>query len=133
VLLFFCPYFIFWQRQKIFLFSEKSRPTLESTQPPSLLTGTGFHTREYSGRGVTFTTYLHLVTRLRIPLFPPYTHPSLYAGSSFVVVQIRSVALRLKYITRILKWTGASELFGNSTRSSRQTACCSRSGREDKK
>jgi hypothetical protein len=31
-----------------------------------------------------------------IPLLPLCTHPSLYAGSSFVVLQIRRVALRLK-------------------------------------
>ena len=135
VLLFFCPHFILWQRREMFLFSGKSRPTLGSTQTPSRLTGTGFHTRKYRGRGVNFTTYLHLVTRLRmsvaITLFPPYTHPSLYENPPFVAGQVRGVALGLKDFTRILQWTGASELFGNSTRSSRQTACCSRTGRED--
>jgi hypothetical protein len=69
MLLFLGPYFIFWQRQKIF--SETSRPALGPTQPPSRLTGTGFHTREKSGRDVTITTFLHLVTRLRMSVAVP--------------------------------------------------------------
>jgi hypothetical protein len=47
-----------------------------------------------------------------IVLFHPYTHPPLYAGSSFAVLQIRRVALRLKYIT-VENCIGiASELLG---------------------
>jgi hypothetical protein len=92
---------IFWHWQRIFLFSESSRPALGHNQP-SIQWGTGVQHPGVQRPGMQPTTHLHIMPRLRMRY---------YTSTSHIPLCREQVQLYLAF----MQWDSGSHAIARST------------------